>query len=167
MHRVRLGYDDTLFTGPDASPHWQAGYVPDGVVAPIRALWVDEGRPADGTGRVADPSLTAATYFAAGPARGRRPGQSGTGAAPGARTARRPSPRSQSAPLPQIVERVLQVSDNEAAEVLGHQVGLASGGPGLVRRRGAPACARPWPASGIPVAGSSGTTAAGSRGTTG
>ena len=62
--RVRLAYDDTLFTGPDASPRWEPGYVADGVVARIRALWADEGRPASGFGRVPDPSLTAATYFA-------------------------------------------------------------------------------------------------------
>ena len=61
---MRLAYDDSLFTGPDASPEWEKGYVPDGVVAPITALWADEGHPADGSGRVADPSLTAATYFA-------------------------------------------------------------------------------------------------------
>ena len=45
-HRVRLGYDATLFTGPDVNPHWPASYVPDDVVAPIQSLWVDEGRPA-------------------------------------------------------------------------------------------------------------------------
>ena len=64
VERARLAYDDTLFTGPDTSPHWERSYVPDGVVAPIRALWADEGRPASGFGRVRDPSLTAATYFA-------------------------------------------------------------------------------------------------------
>jgi serine-type D-Ala-D-Ala carboxypeptidase/endopeptidase (penicillin-binding protein 4) len=129
IHRVRLGYDDSLFTGPDASVGWESSYLPDGVVAPIRALWVDEGRPADGSGRVADPSLTAATYFAAE-----------LGAA-GLVVTGRPTPHLasagattvaevQSAPLSQIVERVLSVSDNEAAEVLGHQVGLATVGRG-------------------------------------
>ena len=103
--------------------------MPDGVVAPIRALWVDEGRPADGSGRVADPSQTAASYFAAelratglvvtgSPT----PHRAGAGATPVAQV--------ESAPLSQIVERVLSVSDNEAAEVLGHQVGVATVGRG-------------------------------------
>jgi len=35
-----------------------------------------------------------------------------------------------SAPLAQIVERMLTVSDNEAAEVLAHQVGLRVAGQG-------------------------------------
>ena len=46
--RAALGYDDSLFTGPEVNPHWEPSYVPDGVVAPITALWVDEGRPAAG-----------------------------------------------------------------------------------------------------------------------
>jgi D-alanyl-D-alanine carboxypeptidase/D-alanyl-D-alanine-endopeptidase (penicillin-binding protein 4) len=122
--RIRVAYDDSLFAAPDASPRWEPSYVPDGVVSRIRALWADEGRPADGTGRVADPSLTAATYFvqelrSAGivvhhPPQRRRASDSATTLA-----------QVESAPLSQIVERTLSVSDNEAAEVLAHQVGLA------------------------------------------
>ncbi len=125
--RVRTAYDDTLFTGPDVSPRWEPSYVPDGVVAPIRALWADGGRPADGSGRVADPSLTAATYFAeelraAGIRLTGRPErrQARAGAVPVAEI--------RSAPVSQIVERMLTVSDNEAAEVLTHHVGLATEG---------------------------------------
>jgi D-alanyl-D-alanine carboxypeptidase/D-alanyl-D-alanine-endopeptidase (penicillin-binding protein 4) len=124
---VRVGYDDTLFAGPAVNPHWPASYVPDGVVAPTAALWVDEGRAGDG--RVADPPRTAATVFASALARAGvrvsgppRPRQ----APPGARELA----GADSAPLSAIVERTLLVSDNEAAEVLGHQVGLASGGAG-------------------------------------
>ena len=127
--RVRVAYDDSLFTGPDASPSWEPGYLPDGIVAPIRALWADEGRPADGSGRVPDPSLTAATYFAEdlaaagirvnGGPEGRPTGESVT-----------PVAEVTSAPVSQIVERMLTVSDNEAAEVLAHQVGLAVVGQG-------------------------------------
>ncbi|MGH3363007.1 MAG: D-alanyl-D-alanine carboxypeptidase, partial [Nocardioides sp.] len=62
---VRLAYDDTLFSGPAENPHWRADYVPDGIVSPITALWVDEGRDPDGLGRVRDPSATAAATFAA------------------------------------------------------------------------------------------------------
>jgi serine-type D-Ala-D-Ala carboxypeptidase/endopeptidase (penicillin-binding protein 4) len=129
VHRARLTYDDSLFTGSDGSPRWEPDYIPDGVVAPIRALWADEGRPADGTGRVADPSLTAATYFAQDL---RAAGLAVTGV-PVHRPAgsdATPLAEVQSAPLSQIVERMLAVSDNEAAEVLAHQVGLATVGSG-------------------------------------
>lgn len=125
--RVRLGYDDSLFSGPAISPHWPNDYIPDGVVSPITALWVDEGRDPSGYGRVADPSLTAATVFAGALTRA------------GVDVVGIPTPRRaaadavevagvDSAPLADIVERVLLVSDNEGAEVLGHQVGLATGG---------------------------------------
>ena len=126
---TRLAYDDSLFTGPDINPRWEPSYVPTGVVSRIRALWADEGRPESGSGRVADPSLAAATYFArelraagvlvSGPLAHRR-------AKPNAD----PVAEVESAPVSQIVERVLTVSDNEAAEVLGHQVGLATVGQG-------------------------------------
>ena len=127
VRRVRVGYDDTLFTGPAGNPHWPASYLPEGVVAPIGALWVDEGH--SGYGRVADPPRTAAAVFADALARA------------GVRVSGSPHPRrapagarelagADSAPLSAIVERTLLVSDNEAAEVLGHQVGLASGGEG-------------------------------------
>jgi len=60
---VRLGYDDSLFTGPKVSPAWPATYLPEDVVPPITALWADEGR--DGAGHyVADPSGAAAATFA-------------------------------------------------------------------------------------------------------
>jgi len=127
ISRARLAYDDFLFTGPDVSPEWEKGYVADDVVAPIRALWADEGQTASGSGRVPDPSLAAATYFAkelratgvvvAGPPE-RRPARDGA-----TRVA-----EVESAPLALIVERMLTVSDNEAAEVLAHQVGLAAVG---------------------------------------
>ncbi len=62
--KVRLAYDDSLFTGPAENPHWRKDYVPDGVVSPITALWVDEGVDSSGFGRVADPSADAAAAFA-------------------------------------------------------------------------------------------------------
>jgi D-alanyl-D-alanine carboxypeptidase/D-alanyl-D-alanine-endopeptidase (penicillin-binding protein 4) len=126
VRRVRLAYDDSLFTGPTASPQWEKSYLPDGVVAPITALWADEGRPADGSGRVADPSLTAATYFAVDL---RAAGLVVTGSPEhlAAREDAAPVADVLSPPLGEIVERVLTVSDNEAAEVLAHQVGVAAG----------------------------------------
>ena len=64
IRAVRLGYDAGLFTGPAVNPNWRADYIPDAVVSPTSALWVDEGRPASGYGRVADPAASAAGAFA-------------------------------------------------------------------------------------------------------
>ncbi|WP_051551487.1 D-alanyl-D-alanine carboxypeptidase/D-alanyl-D-alanine endopeptidase [Nocardioides sp. URHA0020] len=128
--RVRLGYDATLFTGPDVSPHWPESYIPDAVVAPIQSLWVDEGRPVDGDRdeRVADPALAAANAFADALTRA------------GVRVVGAPTPRPAdpaatevarvtSPPLSQLVEHTLLVSDNEAAEVLARQVAVTTGVP--------------------------------------
>ncbi len=127
IRRAGLGYDDFLFTGPDASPQWEPGYIPGGEVSRIRSLWADEGRPASGSGRVPDPSLTAATYFAQ---ELREAGLLVTGQPVLRRAADGASPVAavEGPPVSQVVERMLTVSDNEAAEVLAHQVGLATVG---------------------------------------
>ena len=128
IRSVRLGYDEGLFTGPDENPTWEPDYIPDGVVSPISALWVDEGRPASGFGRVADPAAAAAETFAAalGKAGIRVEGAPEVTSAPGSQ----PLASVASAPLGEIVERILTVSDNEAAEVLLRHVGLSSEGDG-------------------------------------
>ncbi len=125
--RVRLAYDASLFTGPSDNPRWERDYVPDGVVAPITALWVDGGRGPGGFGRVADPALTAATTFAdALRALGIRvQGRPVAGVAPADAD---DLASVTSAPLRAVVERLLQVSDNEATEVLLRHVGLVAGG---------------------------------------
>jgi serine-type D-Ala-D-Ala carboxypeptidase/endopeptidase (penicillin-binding protein 4) len=127
--RVRLSYDATLFTGPQVNPTWPASYVSEQVVSPISALWADEGVSPDGSHRVADPASAAAAEFAAyldkdgvhvsGPIR----------ATPAPRRTTEVASVS-SQPLADIVERVLQNSDNEGAEVLAHQAGLALTGQG-------------------------------------
>lgn len=125
--RVTLRYDDTLFTGPGVNPHWPTSYVPEDVVAPIGALWVDEASDGTAYGKVDDPPAVAAAAFATALA---ADGIEVTGA-----TIAAPAPhngtelaRVDSAPLGQIVEKVLLTSDNEAAEVLARQVGLATSG---------------------------------------
>lgn len=126
--RVRLDRDTSLFTGPSDNPRWQSDYVPDGVVTPIVSLWADRGHDPDGYGRVADPAAQATEVFAAALRQHGltvRAGQE-TAAAPRAEEVARVA----SAPLSEIVEHVLQVSDNEGAEVLSHQVGLAVNGTG-------------------------------------
>jgi D-alanyl-D-alanine carboxypeptidase/D-alanyl-D-alanine-endopeptidase (penicillin-binding protein 4) len=150
--KVRLGYDDSLFQGPSLEPSWPDDYAADGVVAPITALWVDEGRPASGFGRVPDPSATAAAAFAAALA--------GSGiTVVGAPQARAADPAAvplagvDSAPLSRIVEQTLAVSDNEASEVLAHHVGIATGGTGSFAD-GADGVEAVLGSLGVPLAGS-------------
>ncbi len=129
IRRVRLRYDATLFSGDGVNDAWRADYVPDGIVSRISALWVDEGRPAVGYGRVADPPLAAATAFAG--ALGRAGIEVAAEPEPKqAPTAAEPVALVEGPSVAEVVDRVLLVSDNEAAEVLAHHVGLASGGSG-------------------------------------
>ncbi len=126
---VRLTYDDSLFSGPSENPKWRADYVPDDIVTPITALWVDRGNSSTGYGRSDDPSLDAARAFAAAltEAGVKVVGQPVHGpAVAGARQLA----AVRSAPVAGIVERLIDVSDNETAEVLAHQVGLAVSGEG-------------------------------------
>lgn len=127
--RVRVRYDDGLFTGPTASAGWRSDYVPDDIVSPITALMVDGGREADGYARADDPSLQAARAFADALA--------AAGLKVRGKVERVVVPPDAaelaavvSARLGDIAERVLDVSDNEGAEVLGHHVGLATSGTG-------------------------------------
>ena len=122
--RVRLAFDDSYFSGPDVNPAWPAAYVPDDVVPPISALWVDEGRDPSGSGFVEDPAAVAAQTFRAalrGDGVKVGPQLSNVVASPTSRVVA----SVRSAPLGEIVERTLAVSDNEAAEVLSRHVGLA------------------------------------------
>ena len=125
---VRLGYDDSLFSEPSFNPAWPAHYLPEHVVSRVTALWVDEGRPSVGSGRVDDPSLYAAQTFAAAlVADGIKVVGTPTH---GVASAGRELASVSSAPLREIVTRILEVSDNEGAEVLSHQVGKAVSGSG-------------------------------------
>lgn len=143
---VRVGYDDRLFSGPAVNGHWEPGYVPE-EVSPISALWVDEGKDADG----ADPAAAAAAVFARALA------------AAGVRVVGEPTPvraptdgselaTLDSEPLAGIVEHTLQTSDNNAAEVLARQVDLATGGAGTFAG-GARAVLRVLDGLGVPTQG--------------
>lgn len=124
LTRVGLRWDDSLFTGPAVNPTWPASYMPENVVPPITALWEDQGHK-DGrlSGFVDDPSRDAAEDFrrelkergidVAGFAHAKAPDTATTVASV------------KSATLAQIVEETLAISDNQAAELLGHAVGLA------------------------------------------
>lgn len=124
--RVRLGFDDSLFSGARVNPHWDPTDVGAGYAAPITALWSDQGHPEHGPVTVDDPSLHAAQLFA------------GALRAEGIQVAgapRRTTAGEQAAELAgldsarvdQIVDEVLAASDNEGAEVLALQVGLKEG----------------------------------------
>jgi serine-type D-Ala-D-Ala carboxypeptidase/endopeptidase (penicillin-binding protein 4) len=126
---VRLGYDASVFAGPDLARSWSAGSV-SGSIAPVRGLEVDEGRTVPGrefSGRYGDPAKAAAEAFAS--ALGK------TGIAVGAveeteapagavRVADVESP-----PLTDLVEHMLTVSDDDLAEALGHLTARAAGLP--------------------------------------
>ena len=53
--RVRVRYDDSLFSGPTDNPAWRRDYVPDDIVSPITALMVDGGVAPDGLTRPTTP----------------------------------------------------------------------------------------------------------------
>ena len=127
--RVALGFDDSLFAAPAFNPAWPASYAVEDVVSPITALWVDQGREPDSFRRVEDPSLYAAQVFAAAlvAAGIEVVGDPTYGVAGGSG---REITAVTSAPVREIVDRVLEVSDNEAAEVLAHHIGLATRGTG-------------------------------------
>ena len=123
VRRVRLSYDDSLFTGPAINPTWEDDYIP-GEVTPTSALWVDEGRNLARSARVVDPSREAADVFAAA-LRGAGIKVIGTPVPGPAASRSRLVAQVDSAPLAQIVQRVVDVSDNEAAETLLRHVGIA------------------------------------------
>jgi D-alanyl-D-alanine carboxypeptidase/D-alanyl-D-alanine-endopeptidase (penicillin-binding protein 4) len=127
--RVRLAYDATLFAGPDVSPDWEDDYIPDSVVSRITPLWVDGGREQPGLAfRSADPARAAAQDFAE---RLRRNGVRVAGRPTPAEAAEaaRPLAEVHSAELVEVVQRVLEVSDNEGAEALARHVALVGGEP--------------------------------------
>ncbi len=126
VRRVRIGYDADLFTGPAVAPSWEDDYVPGDIVSPVSALWVEEGRvgPTE-VERSTDPAAAAAAVFVAA--------LEDRGIVVRGEVGSRPAPASGdvlaeavSAPLDTVVEHVLEVSDNEGAEVLLRHVGLGT-----------------------------------------
>ena len=138
---VRLGYDTSLYSGPTLAPGWPAGpinYITTGNVSPITALSVDQGRvtasgaPADNEFsnglRTVDPAGVAATAFA------RFLSADGITVAGGptpvtARRGARALANVESPPLTQIVQWMLEESNNVIAENLARHVAIARGQP--------------------------------------
>ncbi len=131
VRNVTVRYDDTLFSGPAANPTWEPDYVPDDIVTPTHALWVDEGRAVSGfSDRVPDPPAAAAGVFAQALRQAGvkvRAVSAGTGNRDATDIA-----SVESAPLSHIVEHILEVSDNEATEVLLRHVGVVHSGVGSI-----------------------------------
>lgn len=126
VSRVTLGYDASLFTGPAANANWEPNYLPEGIAARTSALWVNEGRLSPGIAKRSDsPAQAAAAAFAkllAGYGITVAP----TVHAAVAPAAAKPIAQVASPTLGQIVEYINLHSDNDGAEVLLRQVGLAT-----------------------------------------
>jgi D-alanyl-D-alanine carboxypeptidase/D-alanyl-D-alanine-endopeptidase (penicillin-binding protein 4) len=123
---VRLRVDASAWSGPQLASGWSPRYVTEGDVTPPSALEVDEGRitPASPfAARTQTPALQAGQVFAAllrhdgvhlhGPVTG--------GLAP---TAAARLGTVQSAPVAQLVQRMLTTSDDDLAEALGRAVAI-------------------------------------------
>jgi len=137
---ARLGYDTSLFTGPQLAPGWPMEYVTTGNVTPISALEVDQGRltlagapqdadvPGNYRPRSTDPAAQAAAAFAAFLAsdgiRVTGPVSQQVAPASAATMAAVTSP-----PLSAIVGWMLRESNNVIAEDLARQVALREGKP--------------------------------------
>ena len=116
----RLVVDDSLFTGPRLGPGWKTSYVRHVDVAPISALEVDGGRVSseDGAARAPDPALEAGRQLAR--LIGVRTVVRGSAASDSVAVA-----RVSSAPVAELVERMLTRSDNDLAEALGRHLARA------------------------------------------
>ncbi|KAA1418033.1 D-alanyl-D-alanine carboxypeptidase/D-alanyl-D-alanine-endopeptidase [Mumia zhuanghuii] len=122
---VSLGYDASLFTGPAVSPQWEPGYISSFVTTPVSALWVDQGT--DGWKRSATPDKQAAQLFAR---QLRARGITVEAITPATKPASSEELAAvSSGTVAQIVQSVIEHSDNQAAEVLLRHVALAEGQP--------------------------------------
>jgi serine-type D-Ala-D-Ala carboxypeptidase/endopeptidase (penicillin-binding protein 4) len=126
---VGLGYDASLFVGPQVAPGWKPIYQTEGDVAPVSALEVDEGsQNLAQPGRVANPALVAASEFATLLS---ADGIKVTGVPQPVKVPATPVTLAavQSPPVSELVQRMLGRSDNDLAEALARQVAIASGHP--------------------------------------
>lgn len=126
---VSLGYDASLYVGPALAPGWKPIYQTEGDVAPVSALEVDEGHPNPGlTATAADPPAAAAGEFAMLLT---SDGLTVTGVPTGAHAVPGKAVIASvaSPPMSELVQRMLERSDNDLAEALSRQVALATRHP--------------------------------------
>ena len=121
-NRVDVVFDDSLFSGRLLGPGWPRGFPAAGVVAPVTALMVDQGRRTPSSrARVGDPAQRAAEIFATLlEKRGVQVNRISRGVAPANASE---VARVESATVTEIVQSMLTDSDNDVAESLGHLVG--------------------------------------------
>lgn len=126
---VSLMLDDTLFTGSPTGP-WQPDQPALGFAAPVAAIAVDTGRQSAGhyAPRHADPAMAAANGFVAALA---AQGITVEGTPTRGTSSRDATVLATvtSAPLGQIVEYLLETSDNTITEVVGRIVAIDEGLP--------------------------------------
>ena len=127
VHKVTLGYDASLFSGPSWNPTWPDEYADQ--VSKVSALSVNEGRVTGfSPDRASDPPAAAANAFADAlnkhgvTVTKTAKTKASTGAAVVASV--------NSLPAERIVELLLMASDNDAAEVMFRQAALAARQPG-------------------------------------
>ncbi len=137
---VQLGYDTSLYSGPGLAVGWSPSYISTGNVSLITSLEVDQGRvtasgapqdadAGDALPRAADPAGQAAAVFA----RFLRADGIAVQGSPRPMTApagARLLAAVDSPPLAQIVQWMLEESNNVIAENLARHVAIASGRPG-------------------------------------
>ncbi len=126
---ITLVYDISLFSGRTLGAGWSRSFPAAGVVAPVQALMMDQGRASPrGNSRVGNPAQYAAQAFAGLlRARGLKVGSivGGKAAAQASEIA-----RVESAPMQQLVHHMLTDSDNDLAESLAHLAGAKRSGVG-------------------------------------
>ncbi|MBT2207573.1 D-alanyl-D-alanine carboxypeptidase/D-alanyl-D-alanine-endopeptidase [Actinomadura sp. NEAU-AAG7] len=131
VRRTRVDYDTSAYQGPRAAASWKPNYLPDGELAPVTALTVDEGRVAPAGSahktRVANPPAAASATFA------RLLSRYGVSAKAG-RMVTAPKAAAQlgavqSPPVSALVEHLLTDSDNDVAEAMARQVAIKLGRP--------------------------------------
>ena len=126
---VALRHDNTLFTGPALLPDWDPDFVGLGIISPVSALTVDpQSAQIDQAALDADPAATAANWFAA---RLASAGVAVASVAPGrADPQAEPVAAVASPPLSALVDRMLDISDNDYAEPLLRLAAIGRGLPG-------------------------------------
>lgn len=125
---VSVGYDDSLFTGPDTGPSWKPGYITEGSTASVHALMHDSGRISRDTSvRVPDPPRATADEFAK---RLKEAGLTVEGDPAQATAQGDPIASVDSPPMTALVEHMMLASDNNMAEALGRVAALETGGEG-------------------------------------
>lgn len=121
----KITVDSSIFAGPVTAEGWGAGDAPSTYAAPIYPVMVDGGRSNagdDASMRYADPDLHAAQVLAealGSPDAEVVRGSAEVGAVQLAQV--------QSAPIEQLIEQMMIISDNVLAECLGRLVAAAAG----------------------------------------